>query len=245
MSRSDCPDAFLGGRLKLWQGAYRAGADPVFLAAAVPAKPGQSVLELGVGAGVALFCLSARVPDLGLYGLDIRPEAIELAQRNADENGIEATFVQGDVAAMPPALVERDFDHVMMNPPFFASGTLSEAAERRVARHETAGLGDWLDAGLRRLKPGGHLSLIHTVERLPDVLVVVSDRLGDIAVRPLAPRAGKEPKRMVLVGRKGARSPFRLRAPFVLHEGDSHTKDGDSYTKQATAILRGGAAFPD
>ena len=48
-------DLFLDGRLRIRQPAngYRAGADPVFLAAAVPAKPGESVLELGCGAGVA------------------------------------------------------------------------------------------------------------------------------------------------------------------------------------------------
>ena len=48
-------DGFLGGRLKIFQpkSGYRAATDPVFLAAAVPAQAGQSVLELGCGAGVA------------------------------------------------------------------------------------------------------------------------------------------------------------------------------------------------
>ena len=50
-------DGFLGGRLRIAQPAqgYRAGADAVMLAAACPARPGQSVLELGCGAGVALM----------------------------------------------------------------------------------------------------------------------------------------------------------------------------------------------
>ena len=50
-------DAFLGERLRIRQPAtgYRAGSDPVFLAASVPALPGQSVLELGTGAGTALL----------------------------------------------------------------------------------------------------------------------------------------------------------------------------------------------
>lgn len=41
-------DDFLGGLLSIEQPVkgYRAGVDPVFLAAAVPAQEGQSVLEL-------------------------------------------------------------------------------------------------------------------------------------------------------------------------------------------------------
>ena len=43
-------DAFLGGRLQLWQPkvGYRAATDPVLLAASVAAKPGQTVLDLAV-----------------------------------------------------------------------------------------------------------------------------------------------------------------------------------------------------
>jgi tRNA1(Val) A37 N6-methylase TrmN6 len=60
LSRND----FLGGRLRLWQpvSGYRAGVDPVLLAASVPALSGQSVLELGCGAGAAILCLATRVP---------------------------------------------------------------------------------------------------------------------------------------------------------------------------------------
>jgi tRNA1(Val) A37 N6-methylase TrmN6 len=48
-------DGFLGGRLTIAQpvAGYRAAADPVLLAAAVQARPGQAVLDLGCGAGVA------------------------------------------------------------------------------------------------------------------------------------------------------------------------------------------------
>lgn len=44
-------DAFLGGRLRVWQpkSGFRAGVDAVLLAAAVPIRGGQSALELGPG----------------------------------------------------------------------------------------------------------------------------------------------------------------------------------------------------
>ena len=64
-------DAFLGGQLTVSQPVtgYRAGVDPVFLAAAVPAEPGQSVLELGwangsTGCGLSVWSVSRCMPTL-------------------------------------------------------------------------------------------------------------------------------------------------------------------------------------
>ena len=57
-------DAFLGGKLSILQPekGYRAGIDAVFLAAAIPCQPGDTVFEAGIGTGVASLCLLARSP---------------------------------------------------------------------------------------------------------------------------------------------------------------------------------------
>ena len=56
----------LGGRVSYAQPreGFRSGIEPVLLAAAIPARPGEHVLEGGSGAGAALLCLAARVPGL-------------------------------------------------------------------------------------------------------------------------------------------------------------------------------------
>src|SRR5574343_1545621 len=92
-------DKFLCGRLRLWQPAqgYRAATDPVLLAAACPATAGQSVLDLGCGAGAAALCLAARVPDLALAGLELQPEYADLARRNAARNGVAMQVECGDL----------------------------------------------------------------------------------------------------------------------------------------------------
>ena len=115
-----CND-FLGGRVQLWQpvDGYRAGVDPVFLAASVPATSGQSVLELGCGAGAAALCLAARVPGLHLSGVELQAEYAELARKNAVENGVNFEVVQADLSALPSELRQRQFDHVIANPPYY------------------------------------------------------------------------------------------------------------------------------
>jgi tRNA1(Val) A37 N6-methylase TrmN6 len=237
-------DGFLGQRLQILQpkAGYRAATDAVLLAAAVSAGAGQSVLELGCGAGVASLCLGARLPGLHLTGLERQTAYAALARQNASRNGIALQVVEGDLAA-PPAALRRPFDHVIANPPYFAprDGTAAGDAGREAAQREDTSLAVWIDAATRRLGPGGRLTLIHLARRLPDVLAAIDRRLGSVCVLPLAPRHGHEASRVIVRARKGGRGAFRLLAALVLHEGVAHDGDRDSYTTQAQAVLRDGA----
>lgn len=233
-------DAFLCGRLHLWQPlkGYRAATDPVLLAAACPAESGQSVLDLGCGAGAAALCLGARVPDLRLAGLEVQPEYAELARRNAAGNGISLQVEEGDLAHMPRAL-RLDFDHVIANPPYYAKGgTPSPRKVRATAMQVETPLADWVQAAARRLRPGGWLTMIFGTDGLPEVLGALSPRLGSAAVLPLAARQGRAALRVILRARKGGKAPFRLLAPFVIHEGAVHDGDRESYSPRANAVLR-------
>ncbi|MFP4269243.1 MAG: methyltransferase, partial [Alphaproteobacteria bacterium] len=55
-------DRLLGGRLVVRQPArgYRIAIDTVLLAAAVPARPGRRLVELGAGVGGAALAVAAR-----------------------------------------------------------------------------------------------------------------------------------------------------------------------------------------
>ncbi len=79
-SEATSEDRLLGGRVRLSQPVegYRAAIDPVFLAAAVPVRAGESVLDLGCGAGAAALGLLARVPELSVTGLDIQADLVRL-----------------------------------------------------------------------------------------------------------------------------------------------------------------------
>lgn len=241
-------DAFLGGRVQLWQPArgYRAGVDAVLLAASVPARAGQSVLELGCGVGAAILCLGARVPGLGLTGLEVQADYGDLARRNAAENGTALDVVTGDLTQMPAPLRDLRFDHVIANPPYFDRAASLPARDpgRETALGEGVTLAVWLRAAARRCAPGGYVSVIHRAERLPDLIVAAAQHLGSLEVLPLAPRAGRPARLIILRARKGGRAAFRLHSPWVLHAGERHEGDHESYTKRTSCVLRDGGALP-
>lgn len=235
-------DKFLCGRLRLLQPVkgYRAATDAVLLAAACGARAGESVLDLGCGAGAASLCLGARVPGLALSGLELQPEYAALARRNAARNAIALEVVEGDIREMPQVL-RHDFDHVITNPPWYpATGTPSPLKVRATAMQVALPISAWVEAAGRRLKPGGWLTIITGADSLPQMLTAMGDKLGSAVVLPLAAREGREALRVILRARKGGRAPFRLLAPFVIHQGALHTGEREHYTDEANGVLREG-----
>jgi tRNA1(Val) A37 N6-methylase TrmN6 len=240
-------DRLLGGRVRLMQPlrGYRAATDPILLAASVAAIAGERVLDLGCGAGAAVFCLATRVPGLELHGLEIQPAYLALAEQNAQLNRTTISLHAGDVAAPPRALRQLAFDHVMLNPPYHAESAVAspEAGRDRAHREDGASLGDWIAAAFARLKPKGWLTIIHRAERVPELLSLLNGPAGAIALKPLVPRAGRAAGRVIVQARKGAKAPFRLLSPLVVHAGNAHHRDEDDFSPEAAAILRDAAAL--
>lgn len=237
-------DEFLGGRVRAWQPArgYRAGTDAVLLAAACPARPGESVLELGCGAGVASLCLLARVPDISLVGVERQQDYADLARRNAREAGAAVAVVSADLADLPHDIRQLSFDQVIANPPYFRAGQGTEAGDsgREAALREQTPLAAWTTAAHSRLRQGGWLTMIQLAERLPELLAAL-DRFGSVSVLPLQARTGRPAGRVLVRARKGGRGPFRLLAPLVMHVGDRHVRDGDGFSPEIEAVLRDAA----
>ena len=241
-------DAFLDGRLRLRQPkrGYRAAIDPVLLAAFTPARPGARVLDLGCGAGAAALCLATRVPGLDLHGLELQPDYADLARRNAAENALPLQVHEGDLRQMPAGL-RIAFDLVMANPPFHpAESAPSPDPGRDRAHREDATLPEWIAAGLRRLAPGGRLVLIHHAARIGAILSALDGRAGGVELLPITSRAGHPATRLLVRAQKGRAAALRLWPSLTLHEGSSHTRDGETYTAQAQELLRGMAELlPD
>lgn len=235
-------DMFLGGRIKICQPAagYRAGSDPVLMAAAVRAGAGERVLDLGCGVGTAALCLLARVAEARVTGLEVQPELAALARANAEANGQGDRFVvvEGCLTRPPSLLRGQGFDHVMTNPPWYEPGTVTAppAAGKAMGHMEGAlDLGAWLATAVGLLRPKGRLTVIHRADRLADILAALGGRAGEIRVLPLYPRPGRSAVRVIVTARRGARTPLEVLPGLVMHDAQG------AYQETVEAVLRGGA----
>ncbi|MBF0286027.1 MAG: peptide chain release factor N(5)-glutamine methyltransferase [Magnetococcales bacterium] len=129
------------------------------------------VVEIGVGSGAVLFSLLQERPQATGLGVDLSPEALAWAGRNAARLGLaeRTTLLEGDLFAPLGEEALPAFDAVVSNPPYVARGEWAELAPE-IARWEPAlaleGGEDGLDCyrrlipqAWRWLKPGGALSL--------------------------------------------------------------------------------------
>nr|WP_246514327.1 methyltransferase domain-containing protein [Neoroseomonas soli] len=231
----------LGGRVRLRQPVkgFRAGLDALLLAAFVPVRPGQRVLEAGCGSGAAFLCLAARVPGVAVVAVEREPAMAALARENAASNGVAAEITEGDVADAALARALGPCDHAFANPPYWPGGTPPPGAVRRAATHEHgAGLDAWARFLAAALSTGGTANLVLPAARFDaGVAALRSAGCGSLVMLPLAPRAGEAAKRVLLRGRKGGRGPARLLPPMALHAEDG------TFTPAAEAVLRHAAAL--
>jgi len=232
-------DALLDGRVRLVQArsGYRVAMDPVFLAAAVPARDGDHVLDIGTGSAAAALCLARRVGGVAVDGLEIQDAMCLLAERNIGLNGVgdRVRVVAGDLLDPPAVFAGASYDHVMANPPHLeaAKAVLPSAADRAIAHVEgRACLADWVRFALRMARPGATLTFLHRSDRCEELLARLAEGAGALQVLPLLPMAGKAAKRVLVQGRKGAAASQSFRDGLVLHEPDG------GYTKAAQAVLR-------
>ena len=72
-----------------------------------------SVLDVGTGSGCIAIALKKAHPEWQVTGIDISPEAIEVASENAKRNSVEVDFKVADIFDF-----NGDFDIVVSNPPY-------------------------------------------------------------------------------------------------------------------------------
>lgn len=219
---------------------FRSGIEPVLLAASIPARPGDRVLEAGSGSGAALLCLAERIPGIEGIGLEREPALAALARDNAQADGRSGlSFVAADIRRPP---VRGPFDHAFANPPYhLAPGTASPMRTRdRAKRADPTELALWAKAMAGMLRHRGTLTFILPAAHLPACLTAMTDAgCGIATIVPLWPRAGQAAKLLIVQAVQGGRMAMTLHAGLTLHLPEG------GFTPAADAILRLGRGLFD
>jgi len=236
-------DRLLGGRVRLRQprAGLRAGLDAVLLAAGVPARPGETVLEAGCGSGAGFLCLCARVPDLRVVAVERDAGLAALAAENAAANGLgeRVRVIAGDLRDPAVLAAMPRLDHAFANPPYWPGGTPPPGALRHAATHESATLADWARFLSALLAHRGSVTLILPAARLDaGMAALAAAGCGGTRLLPFWPRAGEAAKRVLLQARRGGRGPARVEPGLVVHAGPG-------FTPQAEAVLRDAAGLQE
>ncbi len=81
--------------------------------------PPLTILDIGTGSGCIAIALAKNLPDAKVYALDVSEEALEVAQKNAESNGVDIGFMHQDIFNPELELEsELHFDIIVSNPPY-------------------------------------------------------------------------------------------------------------------------------
>ena len=229
-------DKFLGGKvlLKQHQKGLRATSDSVLVSALVPAKSGESVLDVGAGNGVIAMCIANRVVS-PITAIEIQKDLCNLIFENAQLNKKKIDIFQSDVLSSTDPIKGQLFHHVVTNPPFYkTSEKVRKNPEQKKAYVQDFDLKKWLSYCLKHLRSKGSFCLIHCPEALPEILTILSPKLGNIEIFPIVSKEGECSKRILLRGFLNKKGPLVLHSPLIMHSKTNLR------TKTAEKILRRG-----
>lgn len=223
----------------LWEGGpmfaqaehFRMGTDSILLAHFASPR-GRNAIDLGCASGIIGVLMLANAPKLHVTGLEIVPEAAELARENMRVNGFDerSRVVCGDIREHRQLFTAGSFDTVVANPPYFpaGSGKAPQDAGRAAARGElSCTLEDVCTAAAFLCRTGGSFYIVHKPERLAELMCCMSAHgLEPKRMRMVCHTAGAAPNLLLVEGRRGAKPGMRIEPALILREaGGSETEE--------------------
>ena len=239
--------------MKLFQlkDGYRYNSDSLFLwdfaRKNCSFKASQSLLDVGCGCGI-LGLLLARDFNCALSCIDIQPQNCELAQMNAQANGIKASIICADFFkdwesgnsvensagnsagnfGIPSQSCQRNqiFERIICNPPFYDFGGENKNAHKNTSRNASSfDISAFASKCSKLLAPKGELVLCYDarlVDRLLQALLEAG--LKPIKLAFLHSKPSKPANIVLVVAKKGAKSPLCVFGSlFACNESGTHS----------------------
>ena len=149
----------------------------------------RKVLDLCTGSGVLALAVKKHVPDTDVTGADLSPEALRIAEENAQALSLDITWTEGDLWDG----TEGMFDLVICNPPYIPTRDV-EALDRTVRAYEPRMALDGGPDGLsfyrriageapKHIEEGGALFLEVGAGQAADVQTMLAGGFKEVRIR--------------------------------------------------------------
>lgn len=88
----------------------------LWIAENIPNDRPISILDIGTGSGCIAVSLAKLIPNASVTAIDVSSEALEIANANAELNGVSVSFIKQDILAA--TILPGEFDIIVSNPPY-------------------------------------------------------------------------------------------------------------------------------
>lgn len=78
------------------------------------------IIDFGTGSGCIAIAIKKNMSEAEVFAVDVSPEALLVAQKNADQNQVKVNFLKDDALNLDSSQYAK-FDIIVSNPPYIAS----------------------------------------------------------------------------------------------------------------------------
>lgn len=214
--------------VEMLDNVFKVGTDASLLGALVRSDNDDRILDIGTGTGVLALMIAQRYPEATIDGIDIYPEAIELAKQNFDNT--EFKNLQAILSDANTFQGDEKYDVIVSNPPYHLEGTHSQnSMKHRSKNHENMPMDDLIHCVEQNLSPTGSFWVIAP----PSYIDLLSDKISSLELYPqdityVKHQKNSKVSRMIV---QYSRIRQKKENTLVLY------KEHRVFSEQATAIL--------
>lgn len=203
------------------------GTDAVLLSHFAKAKKNDKTVDLGTGCGIILFLMMRDGNCQSAYGVDISPEAINLAQKTKTDFGFDKfTPVLSNLKDLKGKVPFGCNTLVTCNPPYKASGAGIKNPDSvvSVARHEIeCNLEDIVATSAKLLQTGGRLCMCHRPERLAELMSLMRKyKVEPKRLRLVCKCVGQSPWLVLVEGRRCGNVALSIEPTLYVEDGNGN-----------------------